>query len=137
MDSVAREWFLKAISLKPGEEMFIPCSSLRDAKKMATALNHCKQNWMKFNTIKAMSVVITPVNRFKKSWVMVKLNPILSDIVFIKGREGVTEVQTVVGLVSERQRKIQMMISDGLTREEVKEMLGYLTEQEDKLFSIS
>ncbi len=130
MDDIAREWFLKALDLKEGEEMFIPCLSLRDARKMVTALNHCKMLYTKFDPNKALAFIIGVTVRFNKTWVKIKLDKILPDVVFVKGTDGVTQAHPISGLVGERERKIRLMIEDGLTRSEIENILGQLSESE-------
>lgn len=130
MDDIAREWFLKALDLKEGEELFIPCNSARDARKMVTAIGRCKQLWMKFDPNKALAITAGLAVRFSTLWVKVTLKSELPDAVFVKGTDGVTRAIPIEGLVGERQRKIKLMIEDGLTREEIEAMLGELSEFE-------
>lgn len=130
MDEIAREWFLKALELKVGEEMYIPCSSVRDARKMITALGRCKQNWMKFDPNKALAIIAALAVRHNSPWVKVVVKQELPNAVFIKGSDGVTRAVPIDNLAGERQRKIQVMLKDGLTREEIEQMLGGLSEME-------
>lgn len=134
MDDIAREWFLKALDLKEGEELFIPCNSVRDARKMITALGKCKQYWMKFDPNKALAIVAGLAVRFNTPWVKVMIKDTLPEAVYIKGRDGVTRAVPIEGLVGERQRKIKVMLEDGLTREEIEGMLGELSEFEVQKF---
>lgn len=130
MEEIAREWFLKALDLKPGEELFIPCTSRRDARKMVTALGHCKQYWMKFDPLKAMAVNTGFAVRFNSLWVKVFVKEELPNAVYIKGVDGVTRALTIEGISGERDRKITVMLQDGLSREEIEGLLGGLSESE-------
>ena len=130
MDEIAREWFLKALELKIGEEMYIPCSSVRDARKMITALGRCKQLWMKFDPNKALAITAGLAVRHNAPWVRVVVKQEMPDAVYVKGSDGVTRSVPIDNLMSDRQRKIKVMLEDGLTREEIEQMLGGLSEME-------
>lgn len=134
-DDLAREWFVKALELKEGDEMFIPATTLRDAKKLVTALLRCKTHYAKFDPTKSLSLTMTAEMKFDKPWVKVRLTGSVTDYVIIKDKSGKTEAIRVDGLTGERERKIRLMLEDGLTKGEIEAILGPLSDAERRILS--
>ena len=118
-----------ALKMDTGETMFLPCESRQEQSiRLRTALQELSII-SKTDPISASTLLINSLMRDGRLWVVLKKITASPAVVFIKGEGGAIR-RVDLGDDTERQRRIYLMVKDGLTLSEIGEFEGDLTEEE-------
>lgn len=127
--SIAAEWFAKALDMREGETLFIPVTDQMEQTLLKNELLELRRNFRFVNAVEAGKLDITRSQKNLKLYVRIaKANmPLLTGI--IKDPNGVVREISLTNDV-DRERKISLMAKDGLSMDEVQEIVGRLSDEE-------
>ena len=126
------KYLKEAVDLEYGEELYIPAESKNDQMHLLKTLIQEIRVLERIDPLTASSLIIHGAFKSHRLWVVLKKVVSSPTTAFRKGTGG--EVERVnFDFDSERSRRIRLMIEDGLSLEEVKEIEGDLTPDEELL----
>ena len=136
LNSIIDRWVKEAMSLNPGEELFIPCHSKIERTKTLRQFSRILVEYMKIDAVTASKLLAVPIFQDGKHWAKITMRS-QSPLVGFKKVNGEL-VKVTLSDDSDRIRRIKMMITDGLNREEVDKVLEpSLTEDEIKVYFVN
>jgi len=131
-DSIAHAWLKEAFNLSPGEELLLPCESKKERTLLYRRFLKEQEELSKVDPLGASSILVLTTYR-KGQWLLRLLRRRSS---LLKGKKVLPSGEEVeISLVddSDRKRRILLMISDGLSEEEINKLIEPpLTEEERK-----
>lgn len=126
-------WFEKAKLLKPGQSVFVACSTSKEQTIVARSLRKLKEIYMDVDTQEAMSIQIGTMTREGKLFVYLKKIMATPTIGYLRDTTG--ELSKIdISAEIDRKRMIKLMLRDGLTKEAIIDNLGGLTPEEEKTY---
>lgn len=125
-------WIRKTLELEIGEELYIPVDNKQSQKTILRGINK-ELRIMEVFDLAATQVYVTKTFKDKRLWVLLKKTGVSPFVGFKKGVDGVVQRVSIDSL-SEKMRRLTLMIEDGLNLEEVQEIEGELTNEEAKFF---
>jgi hypothetical protein len=131
---ILEAWFKKAVAeLQVGEELRFEVESKLEAQSKKKALIKFKREYEELDPIGASLIDIKTDRSLEKFWVLIIKRATSPLMGFKKCADGTTE-RIILDNDLNRERRLKLMINDGLTLEEVEEIEGSLTPDERKLF---
>jgi len=126
------EWAQKALKLKLGEELYIQGETRDEMLEMYR--NFVKEILIlkQVNPVEASSLMVGKIFKDARHWVVLKRVASNPHVGFVRKRDGTINRITLAEGVTERQRKLFLMRTDGLSREDIEELEGPLSEEEVK-----
>jgi hypothetical protein len=124
-------WFSKALSeLAPGEQFFIPVENQQEQSMLYNNILKIRDSLAKENPITASKITISKELKDERLWVILERRATSPLIGYKKGKDGIS--RTVLLYDPERSRKIQLMISDDFSLEEIEKLLEVPLTQDEK-----
>jgi len=120
-----KDWFCEALSLQPGEELLLPAASKAEATRLRNRLLKLRDEYPDQADAESVSIRVTLVKR--RFFVALRREPLSPTVAFKRAADG--SIVRVTLPTRERLRRIA--IQDGLSPEEIEEILGS-TEGEGK-----
>ena len=123
------KYLKEAISLEFGEELFIPAESRNEQMHLMKTIIQEIRILEKIDPLTASSLIIHGAFKSHRLWVVMKKVVASPTTAFKKTEHG--EVERIdFDFDSERARRLRLMLQDGLSLEEIKELEGELTPEE-------
>ena len=126
---VLEAWFLKALKLNPGEELFIACEDRKDRTKTVKMLDGLLEKYTHVEPLIASQLIFRSVFRDGGHWIRTLRKPNNPVIVFKKMPDG-NVLKENIAIDYNRKRMIELMIRDGWTKSYIKEFFNDMTENE-------
>ena len=123
------EYLRQAINLQFEEELFIPAESRNDQLHLMRSILAEIRILEKIDPLTASSLIINTAFKSHRLWVVLKKVAASPTTAFIKTEDGVERIDFKFD--SERARRLRLMQRDGLSIEEIKELEGKLTPEEE------
>lgn len=126
-------WLNKAIALTPGEVIYLQVNTKKEGTEMCRLLRERKNAMLLAKPELATSIVIGSILKDGISYTYLK-KVVSTPLVGLKrstdGEMSKIDIQSQI----DRNRRIQLMIRDGLTKEEIDENMQGLFPEEIKLY---
>ena len=135
MSQVYDTWFKKAMSLEPGEKLFLPVETGPEQKDVLRTLRRIQSAMAGLLNEEAMGVDIFPDVQDKKLWVVMQKRRVSRTVGYVKTLDGKLEKVSVSVDEGKRQR-ILSMISDQYSLADIEQIEGTLTDEELKFYSL-
>jgi len=113
-----KDWFCEALSLQPGEELLLPAASKAEATRLRNRLLKLRDEYPDQADAESISIRVTLVKR--RFFVALRREPLSPTVAFKRATDG--SIVRVTLPTRERLRRIA--IQDGLSPEEIEEILG-------------
>jgi hypothetical protein len=123
------EYLRQAINLQFEEELFIPAESRNDQLHLMRSIIQEIRILEKIDPITASSLIVHAAFKSHRMWVVLKKVVASPTTAFIKTEDGVERVEFKFD--SERARRLRLMIKDGLSIDQIMELEGELTPEEE------
>ncbi len=120
-----KDWFCEALSLQPGEELLLPAASKAEATRLRNRLLKLREEYPDQADAESISIRVTLVKR--RFFVALRREPLSPTVAFKRATDG--SIVRVTLPTRERLRRIA--IQDGLSPEEIEEVLGSAEEEEE------
>lgn len=127
---LAIEWLNRLPTLAFGEELFIPVGSRREQKTVETVFQREKRILAQIDPEQASQTHIYSTFRDQKFWVVLRRMDATQAVGFLKDADGTVKRLTVEQ--SQRSRRLDLMLQDGLSLREIEEIEGELSEEEKR-----
>lgn len=135
MSQVYDTWFKKAMSLEPGEKLFLPVETGAEQKDVLRTLRRIQSAMAASLSEEAMSVDVYADVQDKKLWVVMHKRKVSRSVGYVKMLNGKLEKVSVTVDEGKRQR-ILSMISDQYTLADIEQIEGRLTDEELEFYSL-
>ncbi len=126
---VLESWFYRALTLKLGEELFIPCEDRKDRTKMVNDFDLILKKYAHIEPIIASQLVFRSAFRDGGHWIRVLRKPSDPSVVFKKHPDG-TVTREVISTNFEIKRMIDLMLRDNWSKKYIIEFFDNMTEEE-------
>ena len=128
-DSIIDRWIREAMNLRPGERLLVPCHTKKDRTSMIRQFKNTLLGYIQISPLVASKLVFLPHIEKTQFYVKIEMRA-QSPLVGFKDVEGMREKVTLSN-DSDRRRRINLMISDGLHQISINNLLeSPLTEDE-------
>lgn len=131
---LAIEWLNRLPTINFGEELFIPVGSRREQKTVETVFQREKRILSQIDPEQASQTHIYSTFRDQKFWVVLRRVDATQATGFLKDTEGTIQKLTIDQ--SQRQRRLDLMIKDGLSLQEIEEIEGLLSNEEKRYLGL-
>lgn len=123
------KWIDQALVQELHSKLFIPAEAKEDATKLKNAFHKELEIMYKIDPEKASTLLLGVVRKDKRWWLVIErvIGNVLTG--FVKGPDG-TLSRIHIDYDPERERRIELMIEEGYSLEQVEEYEGELTELE-------
>jgi hypothetical protein len=131
---LSEQWLLEALKLIPGEEIKLECENREDCWGTKQSLLGVQTRLGKVNP-EVFKIVISQAFVDKKYLVILRkrqTNPLIGFKTTLKG-----EVEKITISFEDKQRRIKLMLQDGMTPEQIMELEENLTEEDKTLLGIN
>ena len=135
MSQVYDTWFKKAMSLEPGEKLFLPVETGAEQKDVLRTLRRIQSAMAASLSEEAMSVDVYADVQDKKLWIVMHKRKVSRSVGYVKTLNGKLEKVSVTVDEGKRQR-ILSMISDQYTLADIEQIEGRLTDEELEFYSL-
>lgn len=115
---IAYQWFQKALELDSEEEIYIPVSSRIEQKALYKDIRKVIREYSAIDKVQASKIDAVGVFRDGKPWVRIYIKATSPLVGFVKGVDGKMQ-RMVLQDQTERRRQVNLMLSDGVPREEI------------------
>lgn len=126
-------WMNKAIALNPGEVIYLKVNTKKEGTEMCRLLRERKSAMLLAKPELATSIIIGPILKDGVNYVYLK-KVVSAPLIGLKrgadGEMSKIDIQSDV----DRNRRIQLMIRDGLTKDEINDNMEGLSPDEIKLY---
>ena len=130
---IIESWFEQAKKLDSGESLFLECHSKADARSMLRKFKHIRSEYEKINPILTSTIELHTTFKDKKFWLVItKLSA--SPLVGFKKDMNGNLIKITLENDIDRERRIKLMIVDGMNLEEIKQNVHDLTNEEIELY---
>ena len=113
-----KDWFCEALSLQSGEELLLPAASKAEATRLRNRLLKLRDKYPDQADAESISIRVTLIKR--RFFVALRREPLSPTVAFKRAADG--SIVRVTLPTRERLRRIA--IQDGLSPEEIEEILG-------------
>jgi len=113
-----KDWFCEALSLQAGEELLLPAASKAEATRLRNRLLKLREEYPDQADAESVSIRVTLVKR--RFFVALRREPLSPTVAFKRATDG----SIVRVTLSSRERLRRTAIQDGLTAEQIEEILG-------------
>ena len=120
-----KDWFCEALSLQSGEELLLPAASKAEATRLRNRLLKLRDEYPDQADAESISIRVTLVKR--RFFVALRREPLSPTVAFKRATDG--SIVRVTLPTRERLRRIA--IQDGLSPEEIEEVLGSTEKEEE------
>ena len=127
MSELASVWFEEAKRLDVGQAIFIRVGDKKEQTELAREFEEERRTFEKLDIIHAKQLFINKVLKERKQYVVIERKYRAPFTAFMRDEKGVFTKLTVD---PERRRLLTLMTKDGLTREEIEDILNGLTDNE-------
>jgi hypothetical protein len=134
MPTIYDAFILQALELPQGNQFYIPCEDKQEQKKIEKIL---KEAISRLPIQHQMALRVARTFKDKRLWVVIAKKKPSHEEFFVKHQDrkgGWTVSRLSLDTSAERLRVIEAMVEDGLTEEEIVEILGPISSVEQKLF---
>ena len=135
MSQVYDTWFKKAMSLEPGEKLFLPVETGAEQKDVLRTLRRIQAAMSASLSEEAMSVDVYADVQDKKLWIVMHKRKVSRSVGYVKTLSGKLEKVSVSVDEGKRQR-ILSMISDQYSLADIEQIEGRLTDEELEFYSL-
>lgn len=132
---VYRVWFQKALSLRPGEKLYLQAETKNEQKEILGTLKRERAQLQLVNPELAMQIDITLSEKDAKLWVLLIKRTTSRVVGYVVSDGQVEKVQ--LNTDEEKLRRISLMLRDGYSLAEIEENEGQLSEEELNMFSLT
>ena len=129
------KYLKEAIDLDFGEELYIPAESRNEQMHLLRTIIQEIRILERIDPLTASSLIIHAAFKSHRLWVVLKKVVSSPTTAFKKSEDGQVE-RIDFKFDSERSRRIRLMFQDGLTIDEIREIEGELTPEEELLLGI-
>jgi hypothetical protein len=132
--NILEAWFRKAVNeLLDGEALYLEVEDKYEQSSKRKNLLKLREAFEQIDVIEASKIEVFGEFKFKKFWVGIRKRMSSPLIGLKKSRDGKTRRIYLSGDLS-RERRIKLMISDGMGLKEIEEIEGPLKDDEKALF---
>ena len=132
--SLVIKYLKEAIDLDYGEELYIPAESRNEQKHLLGTIIKEIRILERIDPLTASSLIIHSAFKSHRLWVVLKKVASSPTTAFRRGEDGQVE-RIDFKFDSERSRRIRLMFQDGLSIDEIREIEGELTPEEELLLN--
>lgn len=133
--ALVKSWMEEALKLGPGEELYIPCDTKSQQISLKTRLYGARKQYSVVDPIEAESITFSPVYRDGDPFIRIYKSKFKANLGFKKMPDGTVQ-QIEVHADKNRTMKILKMVKDGDNEETIKNVMGNLSEDEQKLLKL-
>ena len=126
-------WLHQALSLKNGEEIYLPADTKDAQKKLQKLLNKELDVLKQIDAENGSKLHVIPAFKDARFWIILKKIETSPLIGFKKGEDGTERVILDSNAEKERSRRIKLMSLDGMNKVEIEAIEGILTEEDEVL----
>ena len=130
---LAYSWFQQAITLKDGEEIFIPVSSRIEQRTLTKDIKKVIAEYSAIDKVQASRIDVRGVFQDGKIWVKLSIKITSPLVGFKKGSDGKME-RIVLQDEEGRKRQIDLMLRDNISSEEIKKSMKLSPSEQEYLF---
>lgn len=123
-------WFEKAKALEPGQSFYLTVLNKKEQTEIIRQLNELKNDYIKIDPAVALSIQVGRLSDGKSHYVFIKKVYATPTVGFQRSEDGTMVVVDITEEVK-RSRLLYVMIQDGLSKEEIVELIGELTPEEE------
>jgi len=121
------------LSLKNGEEIYLPADTKDAQKKLQKLLNKELDVLKQIDAENGSKLHVIPTFKDARFWIILKKIETSPLIGFKKGEDGTERVILDSNAEKERSRRIKLMSLDGMNKVEIEAIEGILTEEDEVL----
>ena len=122
-------WLEEALQAKTGEELHLPVETRKDRKALVKALQKEVDILRKIDPVPASTLLIAEKTKDGKLYVIIRKVMMTPLVGFLKRVDGETE-RIEISHERDRWRRLKLMKDDGLSLQQVEDIEGDLTEEE-------
>jgi len=120
-----KDWFCEALSLQSGEELLLPAASKAEATRLRNRLLKLRDEYPDQADAESISIRVTLVKR--RFFVALRREPLSPTVAFKRAADGSIVRMTL----SSHERLRRTAVRDGLTAEQIEEILGSAEDEHD------
>jgi len=129
--SLTIKYIKKSTAMDKGETLFLPCESKREQELLYKEVLQELRAMALIDPVSASELISNAVTRDGRLWVVIKRISASPTTVFLKKMDGTVE-RVDLDSDTERFRRLELMVRDGLSLSDIEELEGSLTEEEVK-----
>lgn len=114
-----------------GETLFLPCESKREQELLYKEVLQELKAMALIDPVSASELISNSVTRDGRLWVVIKRISASPTTVFLKKMDGTVE-RVDLDSDTEKFRRLELMVRDGLSLRDIEELEGSLTKEEIK-----
>ena len=130
---VLESWFYRALALKLGEELFIPCEDRKERRKMVKQLDDLLKRYTHIEPVVTSQLVFRESFRDAAHWVRVIRKPNKPEVVFTKHTDGSVTKETLAQNF-EMKRMVELMSQDGWSKDHIREHFDNISDDELEIY---
>ena len=121
-NAIAQAWLTQASKLQAGEELYLEVKTKPEQKSQVKLFKELIAKLARDEPVVASKLSVTYTTRDRRMWVVIKMEEISPLTGYVKGKDGSLEVLSVT-VDPDRKRRIKLMVSDGIPKDQINEML--------------
>jgi hypothetical protein len=136
MRNITIDWLYKASQLTVGEELYFPAESKQVQKDLYKLFLRELKVMSEIDAVMASTIAVAPTFKDKRHWVLLRKTAGTPTTAFKKNTVTGEVERVLLHDDTDRQRRIRLMIEDGLSIDQITELEGELTEGEKRRYIV-
>jgi hypothetical protein len=128
--TLLNKWLLQAFALNIGESIYLPCINKPDQAEKYNYFITQRKAMVAIDPEKAETIKVYKMYKDRKHWVILEKLASTTLIAFKKIPGQAKAERLVLNISLQKDRQVKAMLEDGMSFEEIKEIVTELTEEE-------